>query len=66
MLTVGDALISICYGVTLFSEEIRTGWWLLPQIVALAAIIFGCIQIARSPLAADTGALVSGTPTTVQ
>ena len=66
MLTVGDALISICYGVTLFSEEIRTGWWLLPQIVALAAIIFGCIQIARSPLAADTGALVSGTPSTVQ
>ena len=66
MLTVGDALISIAYGVTLFSEELRTGWWLLPQIVALAAIIYGCIQIARSPLAADTRALVSETPSTVQ
>lgn len=66
MLTVGDALISIAYGVTLFSEEIRTGWWLLPQIIALAAIIFGCIQIAKSPLAAETGALVSETASTVQ
>ncbi|MCW2895000.1 MAG: putative integral rane protein, partial [Actinomycetia bacterium] len=27
MLTVGDALISIAYGVTLFSETLRDGWW---------------------------------------
>jgi hypothetical protein len=66
MLTVGDALISIAFGVTLFNEELRGGWWLLPQIVALAAIIIGCVQIAKSPLAADTAGLVSGTPTTVQ
>ena len=37
MLTVGDALISIALGVTLFNEELRGGWWLLPQIVALGA-----------------------------
>jgi 3-dehydroquinate dehydratase len=66
MLTVGDALISIAFGVTLFNEELRGGWWLLPQIVALAAIILGCVQIAKSPLAADTAGLVSGTATTVQ
>ena len=66
MLTVGDALISIAFGVTLFNEELRGGWWLLPQIVALAAIILGCIQIAKSPLAQDTAGLVSETPTTVQ
>ena len=53
MLTVGDALISISYGVTLFSEQLRVGWWLVPQIVALAAIIVGCVQIAKSPLAAE-------------
>ena len=35
MLTVGDALISIAYGVTLFSETLRDGWWLVPQIIAL-------------------------------
>jgi hypothetical protein len=65
MLTVGDALISISYGVTLFGEELRTGWWLVPQIVALAAIIFGCVQIAKSPLAAETSGLVTETPSTV-
>lgn len=66
MLTVGDALISIAYGVTLFSEVLRTGWWLLPQLVALAAIIYGCVQIAKSPLASEAMPLVSETPSTVQ
>jgi hypothetical protein len=66
MLTVGDALISISYGVTLYSEELRVGWWLLPEIVALAAIIFGCVQIAKSPLAAEASALVAEAPSTVR
>ena len=66
MLTVGDALISISYGVTLFSEDLRVGWWLLPEIIALVAIIAGCIQIAKSPLAAEAAPLVSEPATTVQ
>jgi hypothetical protein len=66
MLTVGDALISIAYGVTLYSEVLRDGWWLLPQLVALAAIIVGCVQIAKSPLASEAGPLVSQTASTVQ
>jgi hypothetical protein len=66
MLTVGDALISISYGVTLYSEEVRVGWWLLPEILALAAIIFGTVQIAKSPLAAESSALVTETPSTVR
>src|SRR5579859_2123707 len=64
MLTVGDALISIAFGVTLFNEELAGGWWLLPQVVALAAITLGCIQIAKSPLAADTAGLASETAAT--
>ncbi|MEU0137551.1 DMT family transporter [Streptomyces sp. NPDC006296] len=51
MLTLGDALISIAYGVTLFGEELRTGWWLLPQLIAVALISCGCVVLARSPLA---------------
>jgi hypothetical protein len=65
MLTVGDALISIGYGVTLYSEVLRDGWWLLPEIVALGAIIAGCVQIAKSPLAAETSGLVTETTPTV-
>jgi hypothetical protein len=66
MLTVGDALISISLGVTLFSEQLRVGWWLLPEIVALAAIIFGCVQITKSPLASESVPLVSETASTVR
>jgi hypothetical protein len=65
MLTVGDALISISFGVTLFSEQLRVGWWLVPQIVALAVIIVGCIQISKSPLASEASGLVRETPSTV-
>ncbi|HEV3382999.1 MAG TPA: DMT family transporter [Trebonia sp.] len=66
MLTVGDALISISYGVTLYGEEIRVGWWLLPQIIALIAIIAGCVHIAKSPLASEASPLVPETAPTVQ
>ncbi|HEX4396666.1 MAG TPA: hypothetical protein VH136_03430, partial [Trebonia sp.] len=66
MLTVGDALISIAYGVTLFGEVLRDGWWLVPQLIALGAIIYGCVQIAKSPLAAEASPLVTEVPSTVQ
>ncbi|MEV2243021.1 DMT family transporter [Streptomyces sp. NPDC049970] len=51
MLTLGDALISVAYGVTLFDEQVRTGWWLLPQVAGVALITGGCVVLARSPLA---------------
>ncbi|MCX5143796.1 MULTISPECIES: DMT family transporter [unclassified Streptomyces] len=50
-LTLGDALISVLYGVTLFGEGLRTGWWLLPELLALGLIAVGCVELARSPLA---------------
>ncbi|WUT00091.1 DMT family transporter [Streptomyces sp. NBC_00708] len=50
-LTLGDALISVLYGVTLFGEELRTGWWVLPELLALGLIAAGCVELARSPLA---------------
>ncbi|MGW0936127.1 DMT family transporter [Streptomyces sp. NPDC002666] len=50
-LTLGDALISILYGVTLFGEHLRTGWWVLPELLALGLIAVGCVALARSPLA---------------
>ncbi|MFJ7999546.1 DMT family transporter [Streptomyces sp. NPDC096310] len=51
MLTLGDALISIAYGVTLYGETVRTGWWLLPELTAIGLIAAGCVELARSPLA---------------
>ncbi len=48
-LTLGDALISTCYGVTVFGEQVNTGGWLLViQIAALIAVAVGCIELSRS------------------
>jgi drug/metabolite transporter (DMT)-like permease len=51
MVTVGDALISIVYGVLLYGEQLRLGWWLVPELIALALIVVGYIEIAKSPVA---------------
>ncbi len=51
MLTVGDALISITYGVLLFGEHLRLGLFLIPELVALMLIVVGYIEIAKSPVA---------------
>src|SRR5215472_623225 len=66
MLTVGDALISICFGVTLYSENFRAGWWLLPELVALIAIVAGCVQMAKSPLASDKPLVAAEAAPTIQ
>lgn len=52
MLTMGDALISVCLGVLLFNETVRLGWWLVPEIVGLLAIAGGYVELSRSPLVA--------------
>ncbi|HEX3750676.1 MAG TPA: DMT family transporter [Streptosporangiaceae bacterium] len=50
-LTVGDALLSTVYGVMLYHEHLRLGWFLIPEIVALGLIVVGYIEIAKSPVA---------------
>lgn len=48
-LTLGDAIISACYGVTVLGEQVNTGGGLLIiEIVAVLAIAVGCIELSRS------------------
>ena len=48
-LTLGDAIISACYGVTVFGEDVNTGGGLLViEILAVLAIAVGCIELSRS------------------
>jgi drug/metabolite transporter (DMT)-like permease len=62
-LTLGDALISVSFGVTVFGESVRTGGWLAAEIVAVLLIALGCLELSRSLArthaaevpAADTG-----------
>ncbi|MEU6577648.1 DMT family transporter [Streptomyces sp. NPDC046805] len=47
-LTIGDATASLLLGVTLFSEEIRTGWWLLPEVAGLLLLLWGVLRLTRA------------------
>jgi hypothetical protein len=48
-LTLGDALVSLALGITLYEETIRSGWWLLPQLFGVALIAAGVLALARIP-----------------
>ncbi|MFG2289583.1 DMT family transporter [Streptomyces sp. NPDC048595] len=51
--TLGDALVSLSLGVTLFDERIRTGWWLLPEALGMALVLWGALLLSRVALARD-------------
>jgi drug/metabolite transporter (DMT)-like permease len=59
-LTLGDALISISYGVTIFGETLRTGPWLIIEIIAVLAIGFGCVELSRSLGAIEHNKVTTG------
>ena len=46
-LTLGDALISLSLGVTLYNETVRTGWWLIPQILGAGLVLLGAVGLSR-------------------
>ncbi|MEU9551369.1 DMT family transporter [Streptomyces werraensis] len=50
-LTLGDACVSLALGITVYAEYVRTGWWLIPQILGAALIAAGVLALSRLPLA---------------
>ncbi|MEV6563678.1 DMT family transporter [Streptomyces kronopolitis] len=57
VLTLGDGLVSLSLGVTLYDERVRTGWWLLPEALGVALVLWGAMLLSRVALARDlTGA----------
>ncbi|MGW0945688.1 DMT family transporter [Streptomyces sp. NPDC002623] len=46
-LTIGDAAVSLLLGVVLFEEQIRTGWWLLPEAIGVLLILWGVLRLTR-------------------
>ncbi|WP_328550878.1 MULTISPECIES: DMT family transporter [unclassified Streptomyces] len=47
-LTIGDAAVSLALGITLFDEEIRTGWWLVPMMLGALLIVTGVLVLSRA------------------
>ncbi|MET7442306.1 DMT family transporter [Streptomyces sp. NPDC004082] len=46
-LTIGDAVVSLVLGIVLFDESVRTGWWLLPEAIGAALILWGVLRLTR-------------------
>jgi drug/metabolite transporter (DMT)-like permease len=46
-LTLGDAMISLSLGVTLYNESVRTGWWLVPEIFGAGLVLLGAVGLSR-------------------
>ncbi|GAA1415423.1 hypothetical protein GCM10009601_05080 [Streptomyces thermospinosisporus] len=49
-LTLGDAGLSLTLGIVVYAESVRTGWWLLPQLLGVALIATGVLALAALPL----------------
>ncbi|MFI9252024.1 DMT family transporter [Streptomyces sp. NPDC053069] len=47
-LTIGDAVISLTLGMTLFGERIRMGWWLVPEACGAVLIVVGVVVLSRA------------------
>ena len=52
-LTLADPFISVLWGVFAFHEEVRGGWYILPEVAAAAILGTAVLTLARSPLLAD-------------
>ncbi|MET9962892.1 DMT family transporter [Streptomyces sp. NPDC006326] len=47
-LTLGDASVSVMLGVVLYEEHLRSGWWVLLQVLGIALICAGVLALARA------------------
>ncbi|WP_037910156.1 DMT family transporter [Actinacidiphila yeochonensis] len=47
-LTLGDATISLALGLTVYGETVRTGWWLLPQLIGVALVVAGTFYLSKA------------------
>ncbi len=54
-LTLGDATVSLMLGVVLYQEDVRAGWWVLPQLLGVALVVVGVLNLARRGVDLRTG-----------
>lgn len=47
-LTICDPVASILYGITMFGESVRSGPWLILEVVGFALIFYGSIRLSQS------------------
>ncbi|MGW4910129.1 DMT family transporter [Streptomyces sp. NPDC004270] len=62
-LTLGDALVSLTLGITLYGETLRGGWWLALQLPCLALAAAGVTRLSRNHTLSGEPARRSNTAT---
>jgi drug/metabolite transporter (DMT)-like permease len=50
--TLMDPIVSVLWGVLIYDETTRQGWWLLPAVGGMTLLGAGVVVLARSPLLA--------------
>lgn len=60
--TLMDPLVSILWGVLVFEEMTRTGWWLAPATLGAVGVGIGVTVLAHSPLLQQLNAADRPTP----
>jgi drug/metabolite transporter (DMT)-like permease len=48
--TMADPVVAAALGIALFDERIRLGWLIPVELIGIAAIAIGAIELSRSPL----------------
>ncbi|AEW97397.1 MULTISPECIES: DMT family transporter [Streptomycetaceae] len=61
-LTLTDPLVSVLWGVLVFHEQVRGGWYLLVALAGGAAVVTAVLVLGRSPLLEQETPDASGTP----
>ncbi|GHG17981.1 DMT family transporter [Streptomyces zaomyceticus] len=47
-LTLGDATVSLILGILIYEENVRMGWWLVPELLGVGLIVLGVFALARA------------------
>ncbi|MET9726883.1 DMT family transporter [Streptomyces zaomyceticus] len=47
-LTLGDATVSLILGILIYEENVRMGWWLMPELLGVGLIVLGVFALARA------------------
>lgn len=46
-LTLGEALVSVALGMLVYGDQVRTGWWLIPESVGAVMVTWGVLLLPR-------------------
>jgi drug/metabolite transporter (DMT)-like permease len=52
-LTLSDPIVSIMWGVLVFREHLRSGWFVVPAVASGLVMASAVVMLARSPLLSD-------------